>query len=351
MAQSFSKAYWSVIDKIGIHPATQKGTIAEGEKSLRQKEYTEQVAYELYQNRLLLGRKGTPQNDWETAEKIVESPLKTTLFASNRPLIKLRAPIIKFENPIPRPSLKLEWAKIIGLLTLLTTVTSIAIGVGNQRESYQNNLIKEYFEHLENLSIQMNLMTDDRKAGAVELARGRTVVLLRELDLAKKKQLMAYLRSSSLITDKKCENGEPIISFRQQDLSDMDLRELKLNCLDLSGTDLSRADLRRTDLRGTDLRGASLTGTQLTGVITDDETKLDIDRNLFFRLVKEEGKWRDFSGEDFSGANLAGTNLSNANFSNANFSSAILAGAQLVGSNLQHSGQFCRRVGEKLSTA
>ena len=54
----------------------------------KQREDTERIAYKVYQNRLLLGRSGDAKSDWETAEKIVRSPWRTTVFAINRPLIK-----------------------------------------------------------------------------------------------------------------------------------------------------------------------------------------------------------------------------------------------------------------------
>lgn len=67
-------------------------------------ETVRQVAEEIYQNRLLLNREGNAQSDWIKAEKITQSPILTTLFATNRPLIKLEKLMIEPFNTFLRES-------------------------------------------------------------------------------------------------------------------------------------------------------------------------------------------------------------------------------------------------------
>ena len=87
-------------------------------REAQQQEYIEQIAYELYQNRVLLGKAGDAHSDWQTAERIVKSPLKTTLFASHRPFIKL-------EKRVWEPLLR--WADNQALLSLLGVIGNVGL--------------------------------------------------------------------------------------------------------------------------------------------------------------------------------------------------------------------------------
>ncbi|MCG8365121.1 MAG: pentapeptide repeat-containing protein, partial [Pseudanabaenales cyanobacterium] len=82
------------------------------------RERTEKVAYELYQNRLLLKRQGDALKDWTAAEEIVQSPLKAALFAVNRAFIKLEK---RAWEPL------LTWANNQALLSLLGLIGNAGI--------------------------------------------------------------------------------------------------------------------------------------------------------------------------------------------------------------------------------
>lgn len=87
----------------------------------KHKENTEQIAYQIFQNRQLLGRSGNQQSDWQIAEKIVRSPIRRTLFASHCQFIKL-------EKSVWEPLL--AWANNQALFGLIGVIGNISIIVG-----------------------------------------------------------------------------------------------------------------------------------------------------------------------------------------------------------------------------
>ena len=105
----------------------------------QQRKHIERVAYELYQNRLLLKRSGDAQNDWEIASKIVQSDWHTTLFASHRPFIQLEK---KVWEPL------LAWANnqaLLGSLGLAGNVGLIIavityVGSEKQRRNFHGSV-------------------------------------------------------------------------------------------------------------------------------------------------------------------------------------------------------------------
>jgi uncharacterized protein YjbI with pentapeptide repeats len=275
---------------------------------------TERIAFELYQNRLLLGRPGDEHSDWQKASQIARNPIRTTLFASNRPLIKLRKPTAKVGKLIVRDipewllfSLpKLEWMKLLAVPLAITLAGSV-ISRQVQREANQNSALKAYFDQLEKLTFDRELLADKPNTGAIPLARGRTVAALRELDHERRKQLMAFLQASELTTVKE-EDKEPVISFKRQDLTKLDLHGINLRSADLSRADLSDAYLGDAYLKDANLGDANLSRATLSYA------------NLF--------------GANLNGANLSYANLSGANLNGANLSDADLSGAYLCRTTL-----------------
>jgi uncharacterized protein YjbI with pentapeptide repeats len=275
---------------------------------------TERIAFELYQNRLLLGRPGDEHSDWENASQIARNPVRTTLFASNRPLIKLRKPTAKVGKLIVRDipewllfSLpKLEWMKLLAVPLAITLAGSV-ISRQVQREANQNSALKAYFDQLEKLTFDRELLADKPNTGAIPLARGRTVAALRELDYERRKQLIAFLQASELTTVKE-EDKEPVISFKRQDLTKLDLHGINLRSADLSRADLSDAYLGDAYLKDANLGDANLSRATLSYA------------NLF--------------GANLNGANLSYANLSGANLNGANLSDADLSGAYLCRTTL-----------------
>lgn len=283
-----------------------------------QRERTEQIAHVLYQNRLQFDRPGNAQDDWQKAEKIVCNPIRTILFIGNRSLAKLRNPtnqILRFIAwDTPRWFLfslpKLEWIKLLAVPLALGTVGSI-ITAQIQRESNQNAVLKAYLDQLEELTFNQDLLAEEPQTGAIVLARGRTVVALRELDVKRRAQLIAFLQASGLSSfdtddsadDASVARDEPVISFKNQNLSGLDL-----SWMYLVGVDFRQADLRNTNLTGVNLRDANLTEALLT------------EANL--------------SSASLKGINLEGASLIQANLSRTSLEAANMEGALLLETNL-----------------
>ena len=294
-------------------------------KEDQQRKYTEQIAYELSENRQLLSKKGDSDKDWEQAEKIVRNPIRTMLFASNRPFIQLKNPatqalkFIAWETPkwflfsLP----KLEWMKLLAVPLVIAAAGSIISGQ-IQRENTQNRALQAYFDQLDTLTFERNLLAElpeKPDTGAIVLARGRTVAALRELDHQRREQLIAFLQASNLskFTDAEPER-EPVISFRFQNLSAMNLRHIDLSNVDFQGTNLREANLAGADLSYANLAGADLKDTNLAGAFLASAN-----------LARAE-MWD---------ANLEGAFLGDANLAEAELWGAYLAGAHLWDANLE----------------
>ena len=207
-------------------------------KAEKQREDTERVAWEIYAHRYKPGTQLDKDELWKEAEQIVRSPIKTTFFASNRPLIKLRKPtkqafrVIAWDAPkwflfsLPQ----LEWMKLLAVPLVIAAAGSIITGQ-IQREANQNASLKAYFDKLEELTFEQNLLGEKPNEGAVVLARGRTVAALRELDLSRRTQLIDFLQASDL-SEIKEDSAVPVISFKSQNLSSLDLHGVNLSGLD-----------------------------------------------------------------------------------------------------------------------
>ena len=279
-------------------------------KAEKRREDIERVALELYHNRLLLGKPGDEHSDWTKAEKIVRSPIRTTRFTINRPLIKLRQPtqqafkFLAWDTPmwflfsLPQ----LEWMKLLAVPLVIAAAGSVITGQV-QREANQNAVLKEYFDKLEELTFNQNLLAETPNAGAIVLARGRTVAALRELDLSRRTQLIAFLQASELSQIRE-DSAQPVISFKEQNLSGLDLRRVNLSGLDFQKAVLEEANLQGAGLWNANLEEAVLEGANLQGA----------------------GLWN---------ANLQGASLMWANLQKAVLKGANLQGAFLWDANLQ----------------
>ena len=99
--------------------------------SERQQEDTERIAWEMYANRYKPGNRLDKDKLWDEAEKIVRSPIRATLFASNRPLIGLEK---RLWEPL------LAWANdqailsLLGLIGNLGLIIAVATYIGSEKQ-------------------------------------------------------------------------------------------------------------------------------------------------------------------------------------------------------------------------
>lgn len=166
----------------------------------------------------------------------------------------------------------------------------------------QETALQAYLDRMEDLLLKEKLRTT-KKVEVRNVARTRTLTVLRGLDSKRKQLVIYFLREIRLINGK-----SPIISLQDADLSYVDFREGFLSDVNLSGTDLRYAHLDKAFWSGANLSATDLRNTNL--------------RNAVFHVV-------DLSYADLSGADLTNADLSNSNLTGTNLNRAKVADEQL----------------------
>ena len=146
--------------------------------------------------------------------------------------------------------------------------------------------LEAYQDHLLQLLLDRNLRESLPGSDVREVARARTLAVLRRVDKNRKGDVLQFLHEAGLIY-----KGKVIVDLREADLNGADLSDAKLNGIELSGVDLSGAILKRTTLKWADLSNIQLSGADLTGA-------------------------------NFTEANLTGANLSGAIYTKEQLSTA-----------------------------
>ena len=135
------------------------------------------------------------------------------------------------------------------------------------------------------------------------VARIRTMTVLRGLDAKRKGSALLFLKDSGLI------ERESVIDLCGADLRGASIPSARLQRVNLSEANLSGADLRGAELGKSYLSGTNLSGANLSGA--------------------------DLSGADLFEANLSGADLTRAKLSKTNFNSADLRGCRLNEADLR----------------
>lgn len=182
------------------------------------------------------------------------------------------------------------------------------IATDRQRE----NALQSYIDRMADLLLNEKLRTTKNKE-VRDVARTRTLSVLRGLDTNRKNLLFQFLVEAKLVSIEK-----PIIELQGANLSGADLTGAKLNYADLIDADLSGANLFNADLSGTDLSDVNLSGADLGNVNLKGA-----------RLCYADLSDADLTCANLSDADLTGTNLSGANLFIANLSSAKVTNEQL----------------------
>jgi uncharacterized protein YjbI with pentapeptide repeats len=207
--------------------------------------------------------------------------------------------------------------------------TQQALTTDNQREAALQAYINSMSEHL----LHDNLRKSPEDAEIRSVARTRTLSTLRQLDGARKGQLIQFLYESGLITSTSTRPA-PIISLRDADLQDADLQDADLFYASLDGVDLHgasldgaslhgaslvNADLHFALLRGANLRGAFLNKADLHGAYLQGAVL------LYTRLNNANLRGADLRGVDLTNAGLPDADLRNADLRGAKVTSKQLA--------------------------
>ncbi len=148
-------------------------------------------------------------------------------------------------------------------LNMRNAQTQQELAADNQREIALQAYINNMSDHL----LDDGLRASPQGAEIRSVARTRTLSTLRQLDGARKGQLIQFLSESGLITNTNT-SPDPIISLSDASLRGASLRGAELFGAELFGAELEGAFLIDASLEGVDLSRASITNEQLAACFT-----------------------------------------------------------------------------------
>src|SRR6266481_5316517 len=119
-----------------------------------------------------------------------------------------------------------------------------SIALDKQRE----DLFQVYLDRMSDLLLNGGLLQSSTNAEVRNIARVRTLTVLRQLDNRRKNYVLSFLRETKLVTSEPETN---IISFSSADLSRVDFKDVYLSDIDLSKANLSNADLTGANMSNT----------------------------------------------------------------------------------------------------
>jgi uncharacterized protein YjbI with pentapeptide repeats len=188
--------------------------------------------------------------------------------------------------------------------------------------------LQRYLDRMQELILDKGLRRSEKDAEIRDVARARTLTVVRSLDGNRKGQVVRFLYESDLIEKTVEESQERQVIEAIIDLQTANLRDSYLNGAHLRGANLSRVDLSFAFLVDAFLGFADLTGADLS------LTKLSCADLSLTQLSNADLTYADLSYADLGGANLGGADLPAANLTGANLLGAHLTGAKLTGANL-----------------
>lgn len=205
----------------------------------------------------------------------------------------------------------------------------------------QETALQTYFDRMSELLLNEKLRTT-KKVEVRDVARTRTVSILRTLNTRRKDLVIQFLREAKIITDEKS-------ILNKANMSEMDFQDLDFSDSYLMDAFLKKANLQNTFLVEANLQGAILNSANLQGAIL---WKANLKRaqlmvaNLQGANLDEANLWRaSLARANLEHASLGGTNLERVNLWRASLEGAdlervkllraILQGANLKGANLK----------------
>lgn len=121
-------------------------------------------------------------------------------------------------------------------------------------------VLAAYEDHILDLLLTNGLATSEPGSTVRDVAKARTLGLLRAVGAADKGAVVQFLHDADLIG-----RGRRVIDLEHADLRGADLQDAPLAGADLSGSDLTDANLGGCDLGDGSLAAAELTGANLRG--------------------------------------------------------------------------------------
>jgi uncharacterized protein YjbI with pentapeptide repeats len=219
----------------------------------------------------------------------------------------------------------------------------------NDREIAQDRVREEalqrYLDRMQELILDKGLRRSEKDAEIRDVARARTLTVLRSLDGNRKGQVVKFLHEANLIGKGESESQqryqvilagkaiqviEAIIDLRTADLSGADLSNADLNGVNLSNADLREANLSRANLTGANLFSADLSHANLS------PTAIGGAELMYANLTGANLRGTDLTRASLRQTNLSGADLTGAYLSRANLRHAKLSRADLSGANLRN---------------
>ena len=242
-----------------------------------------------------------------------------------------------------------DWMSLLLMPLLVTGIAVFWFRSERERESRQAALEREitadrqvesayqaYVERITDLLLKDKLSKFSTEE-VRNVARIRTLAVLREMDGRRKGSVLQFLKDSSLIDREAvidlCGADLRGASLAYVSLGRVNLGEARLGEADLCGADLSKAFLGETDLSGSILSGANLSSADLFGANLTGAT-LNRANLSGANLTGANLTGCRLGGADLSGADLTGVNLNIGDLVGANLRGANLGGAELVGADL-----------------
>lgn len=195
-----------------------------------------------------------------------------------------------------------------------------------ETDRQQEEALQAYFDRIIELVLKDKLskFSPDEVRN---VARTRTLTVLRGLDARRKGLVVLFLKDSGLI------EREAVIDLSGADLSGAFLVSASLKRVNLSEADLSRAVLRGANLSKSYLSLANLSGADLTDANLGDADLFEANLNGS-DLSRSHLKGANFNGADLRSCRLNGADVREADLSGVNLNVSDLVGANLRGANL-----------------
>jgi uncharacterized protein YjbI with pentapeptide repeats len=187
---------------------------------------------------------------------------------------------------------------VVGLGTVWFTTQQGKVSDAKNTDNQRETALQAYIDKMSELLLVNHLREATKDEEVRQIARARTLTVLRILNERRKGNVLQFLQEAGLIS-----KDTPVVELHGADLSNAYLNGAKLN-----GVDLSDAILRDAKLIGAKLNGTVLTGADLTGA--------DLSRAYLGRA-------------ELYGAKLNRVDLSRVYLRDANLSEAYLSQEQL----------------------
>jgi uncharacterized protein YjbI with pentapeptide repeats len=196
----------------------------------------------------------------------------------------------------------------------------------------QESALQAYLDRISDLLLDKDLQNEKVR----NVARIRTLTVLRVLDARRSGLIMQFLHEANLINKKNA-----VVDLKDSDFSGLDLSNVNFYQADLRRADFSHANLSGADLSDANLHGAFLNDAILTFTFFNNA-------NLSNAILSRANMHHAI----LTGANLKQASLNESDLRNGALSTAKLTDASLNGANLANADLMEATVSaEQLATA